>query len=395
LVKVRHQPLFNRRYLLILIWVLPIVILILHRSGQSGQTLDRIGRQGEQGYLLPLAGQAFYRLTLILPSGAALGDDDWVAEQAVERALRARLDEAGLRQWLAERQWQPELYRTGTYLALSLTLQEVPTPAQQQRLLERLAQPPELDWQALERRLRAERYLQARSAEERLLAAFGERPDAAVGIASAYSRLWQAPPRWTLSGDLDAGEDTAPPPAPRTGPAPALRTGEQRIPVDGSGRADTGWELIAQSIPAPTDGRTLARQRLAAELMSRLLARNTPPGSDYRWLWRPLVDGGYRGLLLHDWPGSPIALGERLARQLDQPLLDATRDALLEQLKQIEKEEPQRWLDLVALYRLPLDSHTAFRDTLVALDLEQARRLLVDTLPPAQSLHIRFDTAGH
>ncbi|MBV1787779.1 hypothetical protein KQ940_06880 [Marinobacterium sp. D7] len=384
---------FNRRYLLILIWILPIVILILHRSGETARPLDQLGWQSETGYRLP-ANEAGYQLTLILPLTSALSDEGWVLDQTIEHALRTHLDGSTVQNWLARQEWHAVLHRSSSYLALRMQMQARPTAAQQQQLLSLLAQPPRLDWPTLKRRLQAERYLQSQSAEDRLLAAFGEQREPSLDLTTAYSRLWLPPPRWTLVGDMGTtGQTTSPPKAARDDRS-SWQSGKLLIADTGSSRLDTRWQLIAQPISAPTDGRELAQQRLGAELVAQLLPRTQTANADYRWLWRPLLSGGYRGLLLHgtDDPGT---LGEQLARQLDQPLLDATRDGLLQQLTRIEAEAPGQWLDLVALYRLPLDSHKAFRDTLNALDLAQARQLLRDTLPPAQSLHIRFDTAGH
>ncbi|GGC08779.1 hypothetical protein GCM10011352_38930 [Marinobacterium zhoushanense] len=392
MVKVRHQPLFNRRYLLILIWILPIVILVLHRSGQTQSPLDQLSWQNDSGYLLPNT-EPGYRLTLILPSTNALSDEGWVQDQAVERALRTRLDAA--QTWLDQQQWRADLHRSGSYLALRLRMQAQPKPVQQQQLLSLLAPLPALDWPALTRRLRAERYLQSQPAEDRLLAAFGQQLEPSSDIGTAYSRLWQPPHRWILVGDVEIPEQTTSPSQADRYDRSGWQSGELLIPDTGSSRLDTGWQLIAQSIPAPTNGVELARQRLSAELVSHLLARTLAANADYRWLWQPLVSGGYHGLLLHNWPDDPSAMGEQLARHLDQALLDTTRDTLLQQLARIEQESPGQWLDLVALYRLPLDSHKAFRDTLTTLNLAQARQLLRDTLRPAQSLLIRFDTAGH
>lgn len=394
MVKVRHKPLFNRRYLLILLWVLPIVILILHNSGQSSQPLDRISWQGGQRYQLPLPGQAL-RLSLILPSRSSLGDDGWISERAVERALQAKLKEPSLRQWLKEQQWQVDLVKSSAFLTLQFQLPSSPTAAQQQALLALLIQPPDMDWQALEKRLRAERYLQKKSAESQLLSAFGERLDTNRGIDGAYARLWQPTPRWTLSGELEAESSNARPPRPEPGKHTGWQPGKLDLTPGNASSVASGWELVAQPIPAPFDGRMMARQRLGAELVSHLLVKALPVGSDFRWLWQPLVEGGYQGVLLHNRSGTPGPTGEQLASLLNQTLLDTTRDTLLEQFRHIETETPRQWLNLVALYRFPLDSHEAFRDTLAGLSLDEARQLVTDTLRPEQSLHIRFDTAGN
>lgn len=157
-------------------------------------------------------------------------------------------------------------------------------------------------------------------------------------------------------------------------------------------RTDTHWRLLGEPLQAPHSGPALARQRLVAEATARLLPHIAPPNSDYRWRWVPLARGGYRVLLLHRWPEQTTPLGEQLAAALDQKLLDQLRNELLAQLDHLLEEEPRRWLNLVALYRLPLDSDRAFRDTLEHLTLEEARQLLTRLLPPTRRLAIRLKT---
>ncbi|KEA63581.1 hypothetical protein ADIMK_2360 [Marinobacterium lacunae] len=392
MVKVRQQPLFNRRYLMILIWVLPIVILILHRAGQQPSPLDQIHWQKALGYLMPDK-RSGYQLKLILPLQNTASDEAWVANQSVERALAQRLESPSVQQRLNEIQWQARLERRSHYRSVIFHMANAPRPEQLQSIVSILSQPAPVDWSALQKRLQAERYLNSQSAEDRLLAAFGDQLRTNTHAADLYAGLWTTPLRRILIGEGLNNSDTSVPPTADGVPLSTPQAGTLIIPATGS-RLDTRWELLAQPIPAPHDGASLARQRLGAELVSHLLSRMAPADADYRWLWHPLATGGYRALLLHQWT-APLPDGDRLAEQLDQALLDETRSTLLNQLDVLEAQTPEQWLDLVALYRMPLDSHTAFRATLESLNLTQARQLLTDTLVPAQSLHIRFNTAGH
>ena len=107
--------------------------------------------------------------------------------------------------------------------------------------------------------------------------------------------------------------------------------------------------------------------------------------------------GGYRALLTLEskTPSDNSAPISALGSRLDNALLERTRNALLERYDRMLEESPQRWLELVALYRLPLDSHRAFRDTLLGAELGPTQNRIDTLFKPQQSLQISFVSAGN
>lgn len=383
----KKKPLFNRRYLLILVWVLPIVILLL-QSGAGESPVDRIQWDaGLQAYVLPLE-QDDIQLGLVLPLPQTLTDQAWIENRVRVQALQQRLSQADLSDWLASQGWQAKITKASTHLLIRIHMAQPPRSQQLDQFYSRLTQLNNINTEAMRKRARAERYLQSHQDETRLLAALGE------GLSTTDSPF-VSNPVWILSGDIDTGADTAPATPTRTS---ASDWPPRQIVLNESSRQPTlSPMLIGQPQPAPLDGADLARQRLAAELVALLLPQQLNGDVDYRWIWKPLAANGYRALLL---PTKADTTAQRvaplnLAQLLTEELLEQTRTSLLQRYDQIIDEQPERWLELVALYHLPLDSYQAFRDTLNKIDLDAARALISNFFDPGQSLQIRFASTGN
>jgi hypothetical protein len=387
----KYKPLFNRRYLLILVWVLPVVILLLHQYAAQPSALEHLSWDSRrQHYWMP-AENSQSRLELLLPRTATLNDSDWIETSVAQQALQARISEPDVQTLLDQQQWQLSVSSQPAFTLLQLSFTEPPEQEAITRLLNLLGEQPYFDWRGARDRLQAQRYLASQSAQSRLLSTFGEklpRPDRS--IESLYSRLWWTEPRRLLiaRGDTKATDrppHAALPPNRDWNPGElALSTAELR------GRSSDQWRLLGQPLNAPTNGTELAHQRLVAELVSLLLPTLFRQQEDYRWLWQPLLGGGYQALI---WRGRQLdrtMLGQYLAAELDAGILAKAQDRLLTSLTRIEQSQPEQWLHLVALYRLPLDSHRAFRDTLNRIDLEQARTLITELLPPNDSFYLYY-----
>ncbi|SEG78979.1 hypothetical protein [Marinobacterium lutimaris] len=381
----KSKPLFNRRYLLILVWVLPIVILLLQRG--AGETpLDPLRWNSTlHAYELPLQ-QEGIDLGLLLPLPQTLTDQAWIDNRVSAQALQQRLSMTDMHDWLSERGWQAQLKESSTHLLVRLHMNKVPTAQQMKQFYSLLRRQERLNNAPLHQRAQAERYLQSQQDESRLLVALGEQ------LADTADTPTAALPTWILSGNIEPSEEDAPAPDARNrrsdiSPMQLVLNASPRQP-------ERNLVLTGQLQGAPRDGAELAQQRLAAELVAQLLPR-LGGNSDYRWIWKPLAQNGYRALILPADAAASLQTPEQLGQAINEELLEQTRAALLERYDRIIDEAPQDWLELVALYRLPLDSHRAFRDTLNTIDLDAARALITNLFDPGHSLQIRFASTGN
>lgn len=390
MVKVRRKPLFNRRYLQILVLILPAVILALHMSGRRADAFKTLRLvDSDRIYFLP-TDDKHYQLDLLLPDSASLSDARWLQEQQHLAALKARLQEPPVQAWLHQHHWQAELQPHGGYRLLHFTMANLPTPGQRAELLDLLRQPATTDTKKLLPRLKAQRYLDNQDPQQRLLSAFGAKLDQAAPVPESPSHLATPSPRWTLTGpDSNHLPDQAWQGTQARQTQPSW-SAQQDIIDTASIASD--WRLIGQPLPAPTDAAQLAKQRLCAELIRRLLDTQSPRGSAYRWVWQPLPSGGYQALLLQHWSGDNPML--TLAAGMTDKVLKQVRQTLLDRLDTLSKENPQQWLDLIALYQLPPNSHEAFISTLRQVDLQQARALVSSALQPQHSLLLSFTNHG-
>lgn len=382
----KNKPLFNRRYLLILVWVLPIVILFL-QQGVGERPIDNIRWDAElQAYVLPNE-QDDIQLELLLPLPQTLTDQAWIDTRVQIQAVQQRLSQAPMTDWLSTQGWRAQVSEAATHLKIDIEAKQPPSAQQLEQFYTRLKQLEMINREPLRKRAQAERYLASQQDESRLLAALGEQ-------LSDTADLFAAKPVWLLTADIDKAEGSA----PTTGSNAASRPwtpGSVRLDVSPR-NPDASLTLIGQPQPAPKDGAELARQRLGAELMAQLLSHSFGK-MDYRWTWKPLAQNGYRALVLPSSPTTRAWLADPslASRGVSKDLLEQTRASLLSRYDQILTEEPQRWLELVGLYHLPLDSHQAFRDTLNTIDLDAARALITNLLDPGQSLQIRFASTGN
>lgn len=378
----RKKPLFSRRSLIALTWILPLVILLLQFSGRQDPPLLSIGWNESQRLYFLDRERPHYRLDLILPQRPALSDGDWRAQALAQAQLEARLSAPELERWLKQQGWQLTPGRAGGYQALQFEMASPPSATAQAQLLALLEQPPTQVPDDRLAELDARRYLALQDPQTQLLAAFGDQ------LPAVPQRPFT--PRWSLVGpDLELAQ--APAPSAEAPPTAAWQPG-QRVIAPASPHTDTGWALVGEPLPPPRDGASLAQQRFVAEAVARLLPQLAPDQADYRWRWQPLSRGGYRVLLMHDWPPDSVPTGHTLAAALDEPLLQSLRAELLERFNQLLQTAPQQWLDLVALYHLPLDSDAVFRDTLQHLTLSEARALLTQALSPEHRISIRMTT---
>jgi len=400
-----HKPLFNRRYLFWLMWAVAIAIVLLQTLTRDDVLLLQTGYSDErQAYWLEQPKQAQVHTHLLLMTEAVLSEQDLHRQRLIHEGINQHLISSTVIEQVTSLGWQVSLTDAADHLQLEIISQELPQPAQLESLIQLLQQPAPIDSDALRQRIQAERYIQTQSPQPRLLQAatsqLANLSDApyADGYADDYVSLMQQLPRLiTFSGpSLKLDASVAP---QRDIALQAIQPARGRQPETQllQGYQSEYHHLHAWSLEKPDTAEMLARQRLSADLLTQLLQSPLPGQPEYRLVWSPMSPAGYVAILLShqeagQLPGSK-ALREHLLLHLSDELLQQSSRTLIQQTRQI-LDDPggqRRWLDLLARYQLPADSHQLFLNALESVTLAQMQEMLGSLLEPDEAIHITLE----
>ncbi|WP_151702204.1 hypothetical protein [Nitrincola alkalilacustris] len=396
-----HKPLFNRRYLFWLMWAVAIAIVLLQTLTREDVLILQTGYSGErQAYWLEQPKQEQVHTHLLLLTGAVLNELDLHRQQLISEGVNQHLASPALLEQVSDWGWQISLTDAADHLQLEIISPELPQQAQLANLVQLLQQPVAIDSDALRQRIQAERYIQTQSPQPRLLQAATSQLATLsdVTYADDYASLMQQLPRLiTFSGPSLQLDASAPPERNIDPLTPQPAQDRQPVPQLLQGYQSEYHHLHAWSLEKPDTADMLARQRLSADLLTQLLQRPLPGEPEYRLVWSPMSPAGYVAIFLSHQEARPLptskALREHLLQHLTDELLQQSSRALIQQTRQI-LDDPggqRRWLDLLARYQLPADSHQLFLNTLENATLAQMQETLGSLLEPDEAIHITLE----
>lgn len=161
------RPLFNRKYLLALVWLLPIVVVFLNSDYLNSGPYDKLQRLSDRIGWLPTEKSEPEMATLFLKIGGGLENVTRAHQQYFVQALSARLGEPDLRDLAEQQAVKSQISSNQSYIKIDLESTE-PFANWLPMLLTALKEPPSIDWNALERELSAEQHVQAAEARTQL-----------------------------------------------------------------------------------------------------------------------------------------------------------------------------------------------------------------------------------
>lgn len=392
----RRTPLFNRRYLWILVWLLPVAILVLNRGGSSDGDSSPIQIQRtDQSRLYQLeTDDGLYSLNLLLPLPGVLTTPAWIYSDAMSQAVLNRLNAHDLVDWLNQHGWKVTFNKAQDYLLVNIASNTYPDTETRQELIALLHTPPDLDWTELDKRSRAKRYIDLQSnPETRLQNAFANEiqrlPQEPSVSATGYQQLFQLPLVWTLTGpnmpDLESGPQTE-----LMTPETAFTTSSRNLalpPERGEVRV-----LIGERLPLANTPTRLAHQYLEAALAQHLLRKERPDGSQVHWIWHSGTTQGYQMVVATDWPQTQLQeVLTTLPQVLTEEEFQTIREAALEHFRHIEANTPQQWLDMMAIHAMSADTPKQVLTELRSITLQQAKDDLGKIMQPSRQISIRIN----
>lgn len=351
---VKHTPLFNRRYLFWLMCLLPLIIALLHLSGQQPEIeADFLQWQAEPPhYRAHISTQTEPQLLLIWQHSPTFSTQGRLQQAQLQYTLEHWLQQPQTQHFLQTQQWQPTLLMQSNQVRLSLQAATPPTDAALTALLAALPDPEALPEQR-RAELEAEAHLFRQGHEGHLLERLGD------WINSDGNSVEQ--PLLLLSGaNLPRLPTTTAPPIHLGEYAPRLPAQQQQEYA----RLRSPYLLAAWSLPVPVTAEEFALARANASAIQQALPELLPPNTDYRLLWHADARHSWLALLLQPPPGRALPRADEFALNLQQgvtvPHWDAARQQLLMESSTLSPE----WMAITARLQLPLDSHRVFRATL-------------------------------
>jgi len=338
------RPLFNRKYLMALVWLLPVAIIALNSLTPSSDLIAERIAENQLWLKSESTGVNIY-----FNQGSGLTSNDKARQTLLLEGLELRLASPEVQELLEQQQWvvRPQLSSLTTQLQIDA---KEPVEAQAlQQFIELLRQPPAVDWIEPIERINAQIYLASQNGRQRALDALLSSATAEPLAARTYVELVDR----TIAL-LYLSEETPEPIelAARNQPSTALQ-GKSSVAV----RAQRPATLLLWRLDAPSSAKSYLVQQTLGGLVSAQLAQYpnmrlqqqlTPEGS----------------LVLLEAGSSEADLNTLLeSLKSDPELLNAAIEQLQTRWETALEQQPEAWAEVLLLYAVePQSLESAFSD---------------------------------
>jgi len=338
------RPLFNRKYLMALVWLLPVAIIALNSLTPSSDLIAERIAENQLWLKSESTGVNIY-----FNQGSGLTSNDKARQTLLLEGLELRLASPEVQELLEQQQWvvRPQLSSLTTQLQIDA---KEPVEAQAlQQFIELLRQPPAVDWIEPIERINAQIYLASQNGRQRALDALLSSATAEPLAARTYVELVDR----TIAL-LYLSEETPKPIelAARNQPSTALQ-GKSSVAV----RAQRPATLLLWRLDAPSSAKSYLVQQTLGGLVSAQLAQYpnmrlqqqlTPEGS----------------LVLLEAGSSEADLNTLLeSLKSDPELLNAAIEQLQTRWETALEQRPEAWAEVLLLYAVePQSLESAFSD---------------------------------
>lgn len=327
------RPLFNRKYLMALVWLLPVAIVLLSRLAPSdNDQMELIGpnqlwKQSDRN-----------ALTIYFSQGTGLTSNDNARQALLLEGLDLRLNTPDVQQILEQQHWVVRPQTSSLTTQLQIESKEAIDTSALQNFIALLKQPPAIDWAEPIERITAQSYLAGQNGRQRAVDSMLSSANPEPLAARTYVELIDQPIAVLFGGTE--------PPEPLTLDSDVLLNpsllGKSSVAVRGKLPATLlVWRLEApQSAVAYLAQQTLGTllsNQLAAQPNLRLQLQLKPEGS------LVILEGG--------------VAEEKLATLLAN--LQPQEAAIESAIKQLElrweqavQQHPNAWAEVILLYSL-------------------------------------------
>jgi len=336
------KPLFNRKYLLTLVWLLPVAILILSRLGPSA---DEVGKTIAPDQLWIESEKP--QLTIYFSQGSGLTTKDTARQALLLEGLKLRLDDPQINELLYQQSWRVKPQSSSLYTALAISAADSIDSEALTILLELLKQPPAIDWTPIIERISAEAYLAGQNGRQRALDGLLSSSDLQL-TARSYVELVDQPIHLLFQ--------TASEPLPQSLESHTELSGLQPGKASISVRSKEASTISLWQLAAPTDSASYLAQQTLGVLISQSLAEL--PSTRIQ---QQLAPQG--SLVLIETTAEAESLTAALNQvSSDSDLFNSAIDQLERRWAQAIEQNRSSWSEAILLYNLePLSLTSAFK----------------------------------
>ncbi|WP_415899791.1 hypothetical protein [Neptuniibacter sp. QD48_11] len=387
-----YRPLFNRKYLIGLVWFSLIAIMILSSMGPGAVKYHDIeSNEARTLSWMELDDQPI-TLVLLLPTRPAFNSTQRQLQQLQSQILQQRLN--ALANPTYSYHVLPRQDRIEVTLRWSST-QELPDL---KSIWSALSQPVEsARWQDQLKTIQARQYLDGQNSEQQIINHFYERlqPSNRMTVLGNLSRSFNIMfqnPRFALSGEgaedlVSAIEDSLP--QQQSDQNAALISASPQFIQHGESTDQRFRLLVGTLIPA-RDSKDFVQERLSAQVLQDLLSQQqTQYNLNFRMLWAALSDTGYRALII-DGVQNPGPVLPQLSQMITEDLVEKSQQNLASQWHDNMRDiaNQVQALNLIAFYRLPEDTLETYAEQVLDQDTDQVIELARKALQADKQISI-------
>lgn len=359
------RPLFNRKYLLVLVWLLPIAILSLHRLTPSDDLAAE--RIAENQLWLQSNDNG---VNIYFNQGSGLTSNDTARQTLLIEGLQLRLAAPEVKQLLEEQHWVLRPQTSSLTTQLQIDSKEPISPEVLQEFVELLRQPPAIDWAEPIERINAQIYLAGQNGRQRALDALLSSATPEPLAARTYVELVDRPISLLLMGE----EQPQPVELSSGSQISNVFQGKSNVAV----RAQRAATLLIWRLAAPASATDYLAQQTLGALASQQLAQYP----NLRLQQQLSPDGS---LVLIEAGMSESELSDLLRNLSAEPeLLDEALSQLQQRWQAALKQRPEAWAEVLLLYSIePQSLESAFKE--LSEDAEaEINDLLLQLQKPAE-----------
>lgn len=374
-----YKPLFNRRYLYWLMWIIAIAIVLLNVSGREKERYPLVisWSDNPSHWRLAHPDQNDRVLTALLPVAPGWNRQNTLLKSNTQASVQQWLSLDSTVQQLQTFNWQVTLH-SGTFaLRLVISLHQAPSSDQLEWLRSALQQLHLVESPEQQRWIAAWQ-LDQRQPEQRLLAELESWLYPTNTLNSNWTLLLASPDVKTPSQSFETFERM-----------PSSLANARTSELEGF--VSQAHTLAAWEVSLSQHASDLAKHRVAIAAIQ--LALNTLPNRpDYRLIWNPLPPKSFFAIIVQE------SFDQPLGDQLRALMLDPNSDRLISKAKENvigrhtapsqSIHEALEWFEISVLLGFSSSSDSDYQDALVQLSNAEVREHLETLLHPKHQLSI-------
>jgi len=387
-----YRPLFNRKYLIGLVWFSLIAIIVLSSMGPGAIKYHDIESNKTRTLSWMELDNQPITLVMLLPTRPAFNAMQRQLQQLQSQILQHRLNA------LADPTYSYHVLPRQDRIEVTLRWSSTQANPDLNKIWTALSQPVEsARWQEQLKTIQAHQYLDGQSDEQQIINQFygrlqpSNRMTVLGNLSHNYNALFENP-RFALSGegaaDLVPLIETSLPQQQIAQNTAKLQANPDYIQFKQA--EDKRFRLLIGTLIPARDSAEFVAERLSAQVIQDLLGQQSSRYNlKFHLLWAALNQTGYRALVL-DGTQNPGPVLPQLSQMITEELVEQSQQSLATQWHDNMRDiaNQVQALNLIAFYQLPEDTLETYADQVLDQDTDRVIELARYALEVEQQISI-------